>query len=274
MPTKKRVAAGPAVRGLTIGAFVVVAIGIAAGLMAGAFFSSDYFKVKEIIVGSGDASILAYLQGRNILSLDLERESAVLLSRCPQCKRVRITKILPDRLFVQYMRRSPAALVKTNTGLFCLDDDGTLFPSSLMQQESSLPVICGLENKLSNLQPGRRYKSKDMVLALEMIAQIRKYGIFKGYRIKSVNMQDSLNAYVIMVPDSEEVSRNGAVNNANRTGGSAGSIEIKLGSDNIKNKLMLLENLVAQTKVDIASINYVDMRFRDPVLKLAGDDKP
>jgi hypothetical protein len=45
-------------------------------------------------------------------------------------------------------------------------------------------------------------------------------------------------------------------------------LEVRIGTDNIKNKMMMLAGIFLQSKNDILNIKYVDLRFKDPVIKL------
>ena len=44
-------------------------------------------------------------------------------------------------------------------------------------------------------------------------------------------------------------------------------MEVKIGREDIHNKLALLATLLAQVKNNIYNIEYIDLRFKEPVIK-------
>jgi hypothetical protein len=43
--------------------------------------------------------------------------------------------------------------------------------------------------------------------------------------------------------------------------------QVKIGQDEIKNKMNILSNLIASVKKDLGNIAYIDLRFKEPVIK-------
>jgi hypothetical protein len=46
------------------------------------------------------------------------------------------------------------------------------------------------------------------------------------------------------------------------------ALEVKIGWDNIKEKMDILGNLIAASGTDLANFKYIDLKFKDPVIKL------
>ncbi len=72
----------------------------------------DFFKIKEVIIAKGNSADLSYLKGQNIFALDLKQESRYILQSYPTYKKIRLVRILPDRLFVDFVKRVPLAYIK------------------------------------------------------------------------------------------------------------------------------------------------------------------
>jgi hypothetical protein len=45
------------------------------------------------------------------------------------------------------------------------------------------------------------------------------------------------------------------------------SLEVKIGQDNVKERIAILSGVIAQSRNDLANIKYIDLRFKDTVIK-------
>jgi cell division septal protein FtsQ len=213
---------------------------------------SDYFRIKDIITREGDSAQLAYLKGRNIFSIDFKSESRNILEFCPECASVRLVRVLPDRLFVDFIKRRPVALVKLYK-YFSLDENGVFFSALGQSQESELPVIVGLETKIFGAKPGRRYNNRELALALDILRETARNRGLKNYKLKKIDVSNFSNASIIIIPPQAEAKPEG--------------LEVKLGADNIEDKITTLANLLGAARNDLSNIKYIDLKFREPVIK-------
>ena len=46
-----------------------------------------------------------------------------------------------------------------------------------------------------------------------------------------------------------------------------GLLEVRLGADNIEEKVAILGGIFTQGKFDLGNIKYIDLRFKGPVIK-------
>ncbi|MFA5275958.1 MAG: cell division protein FtsQ/DivIB [Candidatus Omnitrophota bacterium] len=231
---------------------ILLAIFIFLGYIWNVVKHSGIFTVREIAVkGSAQAS-LSYLKGRNIFDIDSRRESRDALNAYPDYSGIRLVKILPDRIFVEFIGRKPVGLIKLYR-YFAVDESGTIFSTQgSLLDEHSLPVITGLETKLFGPKPGVRYNIKELNLALEILRQAKRTHLLKYYKIRRIDVYNPVNAS-IFIP----------LANNNR-----GDLEVKLGSNNIADKISILSGLIINGKNDISGIKYIDLRFDEPVIKL------
>ncbi|MCX5713688.1 MAG: hypothetical protein NT033_02540, partial [Candidatus Omnitrophica bacterium] len=166
--------------------------------------NSGFFKIKDIVVRRNfkypaPASLdVAYLKGKNIFAVDLEKESSYLGQVYPNYKRVRLFRIFPDRLFADFVIRRPIAYVKLYR-LFYVSDDLILFSAPLDVQDLRLPVITGLETRIFGPKSGVRYTNKELVLALRVIGEVRLNRALRNYAIKKINAQslDNFSFYLL-----------------------------------------------------------------------------
>ena len=204
----------------------------------------DYFKLKDIIVKETASGDLSYLKGRNIFSINLKEESRYAAQLYPDYKKVRLIRILPNRLFVDFIRRRPLAYIKLYR-YFCVDEDAVLFDMSESEKED-LPVILGLDTKIFGPKTGQKYNIKELATSLDIIKEVQKNKILKDYKIKKIDV----------------------VSLSNTSFFTASGLEIKLGQDNIKDKINILSGLLPQVKNDLGNIKYIDLRFKEPLIKL------
>lgn len=245
-----------------LGICIVAACVIAAlaGYVWKVLTTSPHFNIQEVIVRQEGVD-LSYLKGRNIFAVDLVRNAQTLAARYPDCKRVKIIRVMPSRLYVDFILRRPVALVKLYR-IFAVDDEATLFFPGAETREQDLPLITGLETKLFGPKSGKRYAAAELESALEIIKFARASRVFRGVRIAKIDVSNIANtSFTIPVP----VVMPGLINDPRRAVYDA--VEVRIGYGNIRQKLMILEGVLAQNKNDLSNIKYVDLRFKEPVIK-------
>lgn len=222
---------------------------------------SGYFVVKEIVSNNSTWIDLSYLKEKDILNLDLNQEARRILSFCPECSAVKVVRVLPNRIFVDFLRRKPIAIVKLYK-YFAIDERGIFFNLSDDWPKDSLPLILGLESKVFGPKQGKKYNSKELSCCLGIIKEVGFNKAFKDYRVTKID---------VTTPGTITFFLLSAVNLASQdilSGQvSPGVIEIKLSLDNIKPKLAILSGVFISSKNDLGAIKYVDLRFNEPVIK-------
>jgi len=211
----------------------------------------DYFKIKDVIVTSGEkAENFTYFKGQGIFNIELKKESERLWQFYPAYKKIRLIRILPNRLLVDFVKRTPVAYLKLYR-YFCVDEELVLLEASGQPEENSLPVILGLETKIFGPKVGRQYNIRELGLAVNIVREFRKSRLAKYGSIKIINVANPVNA--TFITDS--------------------GLEVRIGQDNIKARVELLENLLNQTRNELSKIKYIDLRFKDPAIKFKEDAK-
>ncbi|MFH1441255.1 MAG: hypothetical protein ABIH18_04360 [Candidatus Omnitrophota bacterium] len=232
---------------------------------------SGFFKIKNIVVRlydpvtkfdyllPPDKMDLSYLKGRDIISIDLQKEQDYLSRVYPGYRRIKLVRILPDKLFADFLVRKPIAYVKLYRK-FCIDDDLVLFDFPDQEGLSDLPVIIGLETKIFGPKPGTKYNFRELASAVEIIMYSSRNNYLKNIRIIKIDMSDLSNAsFFLEVPDNLKNRRKKPC---------ADFFEVKIGQDSVNDKINLLSSLLAQSKNDFADIKYIDLRFKEPVIRL------
>lgn len=237
---------------LVVSIIIFIFFSFAIGYFVKILKTSDYFKIGDIVVNEGNHADFFYLKGQNIFRVDLQKESGFILGRYPDYRKVRLVKVLPHRLFIYFIKRKAIGLVKLYR-YFYVDDEGVLFNPSVQTNDFDLPLILGLEKKILTPYAGKQYKFKELLWALNIIKETKRNQILKDYKITKINVADTGNAsFFIFVPKTN-------------------ALEIKVGEDDIRMKMDILGNLLVQLESDLDNIRYIDLRFKEPVIKFNED---
>jgi len=223
---------------------------------------ADYFRINDVIISSQDRIDLSYLKGVNLFKVDLKGLSASILRDYPAFKAIRIIRVLPDRLFVEFVRRIPVAQIKLYR-YFYTDTDSVLFGPHSDPGQEELPVILGLETKIFGAKPGIRYNVRELQLALSIIKEVNRSRALKDYKIDSIDVSSPGFASIMLsFPLQSPVHL--------QPGGREGKsvLEIKLSQGNLEDKFNILGNFLSQSNNDRYNISYIDLRFKEPVIKL------
>ncbi|MFH1458311.1 MAG: hypothetical protein ABIG31_04000 [Candidatus Omnitrophota bacterium] len=224
--------------------------------------TSDQFKITEVLTRDDTTIDFSYLKGRNLLSLDLRQESRNILQYFPECKRIRMVRILPNRIFINLIKRKPVALIKLYR-VFALDEDQVLFevPALVDSQEYGLPVILGMETKIFGPKIGQKYNIKELEFALSIIKEAKRNKVLRDYKIRKIDVPNTTNACVFVIPGTSDYEY---IDSTLRYEG----LEVKLSSDRVGYKVAVLANLMVAAKKEWNNIKYIDLRFKEPVIKL------
>lgn len=233
----------------------------------------DFFKIKGIIIKGhnetnpfftqtvGSQIDLFYLKGRNIFTLDLQEEQLRALQLYPVCKQIKLIKILPNRIFADFIIRKPVAYLKLDK-YFYVDEDGMLLDIPVSLEQFDLPVISGLQTKISGPKTGHKYKIKELAVALGILKKISGDSALKGLCLKMVDVSELANTsfFLLMPLPASNYS-------AGKMTAPLDIIEVKIGQEGIGDKIDILGSLFVQARNDWANIKYIDLRFKEPVVK-------
>lgn len=246
-------------------AFIVVAVlglFLFFGLVKQFVLHSDYFRVQDIITSEGRSIDLNYLKGQNILSIDLDREASYISEFYPGYRKILLYRLFPNRIYVHFIKRVPIAYVKLYR-YFYVDSDMVLFNIPTQGEMPDLPVIFGLETKIFGPKSGKKYPSKELSGALAIIKEAGLGRTLKAYPIKRIEVSKLENlSFFVAMPVLNAKGNIAVVQPVYQL------LEIKIGSENIKDKMSMLNTLLAQIKNEWNNIAYVDLRFKEPVIKL------
>ena len=251
----------PTIKITLILAIILLAIFFIIGYILQILATSDFFVIKQVAVRNSDTAF-DYLKGKDIFSLDLRLESQKALSNCPDCRKVRFVRMLPNCIFVDFVKRQPVALVKFYKN-FAIDEQGIFFYASPAIEGLGLPVIYGLETKIFGPKPGVKYSRAEINLALNIIKEFKANKTFQGFTLKRIDVASAQSAGFFLLLPKQAVDYARANPRAEWSG-----FQVLIGENNIREKMMVLGGLIMQAAGDWADIKYIDLRFKEPVIKL------
>lgn len=229
---------------LTISIVIFITMGFLLLRLAQTLKNLDYFRIEHIVSDGTDLSQLSHLKGQNIFTVDLKKESVYISELYSAYKKIRLSRILPNYLRVDFVKRKPQAYIKLYKYL-CVDEDLVLFDMPDKMAEPDLPLITGLETKIFGPKGGSKYNISELALAIDIIKEAKMNRTLKDYKIKIVNVPNINNASFFI----------------------SEGLEIKIGAGDIKNKIDILGNLLIQAKKELVNIKYIDLRFKEAVIK-------
>ncbi|MFC1592461.1 cell division protein FtsQ/DivIB [Candidatus Omnitrophota bacterium] len=199
--------------------------------------NSVFFQIRDSV----------YFCGENIFSVNLDEQARRLTLAYPNYKSIVIHRVLPDRINVDFIPRQAVALVNLSEN-FYVDGEGVLFqPSVLPDNNSQLPVIVGLGRRIPVARAGAKYSEDSLQAILGFLNDVSNdENLSSWLKIKNINLANAGDIFLFL--DS--------------------GCKINLGSSGSLDKdLLALQMLIDDLGPDIAEIEYIDLRFREPVVK-------
>jgi len=221
----------------------------------------NYFTVKNIIVSEANPNTFLYLKGRNIFNIDIKKEARYIWEAYPQYKNVRIIKFLPDSLLIDFIKRKPVGIIMLYRYLY-VDMDQVIFNIPSGSPALELPQIRGLETKIFGPKPGTKYNLKELTLALNIIKELNLTRVSRVYKVKVVDVANPANASFILQADGQLMNdlKAGEVK-------APQALEVRIGQDDIKGRVKILNTLLPNIKNDFTDVKYIDLRFKESVVK-------
>lgn len=190
--------------------------------------SSSLFSVKEVQVKGNSflssEEILAKSgveKGENIFDLDLERV-AKSLSGNPLIEKVKVSRKLPNRIYISVFEKKPVALLNSGQ-LYLIDKEGELLPS-----------IGGNNGNLPSLEG---FKQNSYGIAVEFLDEIDEYAPALLSEISRISSSEGILLHL----------RNG--------------IKVKVGKDELKRQVIFLKAVLDKINEKNFNPDYIDLRF-------------
>lgn len=209
-------------------------------------YRSDYFKLRvvetrAVFLDRNAASMisnqmLSLYKGQNMFKVPLQSIARSIQASYADVKDVTVRIALPDRLVVDIKLRKPIAFVRNNK-YYPIDEEGFVLPAVAASGViMDLPAIDGVD-----LKYGRKNTSRNLRLAMGLLSEIRQAKFMAQLGVVSINAADPRNMSFFL--------KNG--------------LEVKIGSENFKDRLDALARTLKDPRLIVDRIKYIDVRFDD-----------
>jgi cell division septal protein FtsQ len=213
-----------------------------------AFRNLEHFKIKNVVVNPTISFVqsaeIQALKGKNIFDVDLKRVQDRVRRQYPQVSQLKIVKKYPNEIYVDAKRRNIFAQIEIRNQIYVLDGDGIVLFDTPTRSDK-LPLIEGVNTRSLNVQLGYSLNGVDVRMALYIIRLFRRSPVLSSYPLTGINVDNLSKINLYLMDD----------------------YRILIDRDKIERKLQILELLLSQKKINFDEIKYVDLRFREPIIK-------
>jgi cell division protein FtsQ len=198
---------------LALGALAIVIGGIACWIMAKRYLERD---ARFRIAGTANIEAAGLSQvsradmlpvfgedvGRNIFFVSLS-DRRKKLEQIPWIQRASVMRILPDRIRISVVERTPIAFVRQGQQIGLVDAEGVLLtmPSATMTQHHySFPVVTGID--AGDPQPSRKTR---MVVYQRLVRDLDSNGQHLSDQISEIDLTDPQDARILMPEQGRDI---------------------------------------------------------------------
>lgn len=210
------------------------------------------FKIREVVSKESLRFIrtrtLERLIGQSIFDVDLYTIQRRLQVEYPQIDHLRLYRQFPNRIYVDAIRRDPFAVVMVRHTQVLVDKDGIVM-SLTVPATHKFPVISGLIFE-QNAVVGKPLGQSDLPLALTILRSFKDNPHLESMPVLTLDLTNLSEIKCIL----------------------ANQLKVIIAEDNIQQKIVKLGVVISQGKIRAEDINYIDLRFKDPILNYK--DKP
>jgi len=227
---------------------LVIGIGFVAVNRAQYIFSHvDYFKVRSVTIDPSLQFInkrdLKGLMGKNIFTIDLKAVQRKLNYKYPQAARLKVVKRFPNQVSILAKKRVPYAQLQIQDKIVVMDKEAVIL-SLEEKRDKNLPDIVGAKLTDPKLVLGAPLKGSDIWLTLKIIKLFKANSGLDPYSIKGINV--------------ENLSKiNFTLSN---------HLDVIVDRDKIAQKIRVLGIVLAQDRLDLGDVKYIDLRFKEPII--------
>jgi len=236
----------PLAKWLILTVFTVAAVFYLTRMTVRFMKRAPLFRVDEVVMDPGlhmiDRGALEKFQGRSIFEVDIAALQKTLQARYPQVDRIRVLRRFPNELIIMAEPREPFAVVQTGDQAMIVDRQGVVLSLSA-DEPPPLPRIRGVDALVAPAL-GQPIHRKDLAVGLSIISSVAGRDRWNLTDIKDIDVGN-----MSMIP-------------LNFNNG----LQVIMDQDQVPHKVRQLDIVLNQLQLDLKDVNYVDLRFKEPVL--------
>ncbi|MCX5716096.1 MAG: cell division protein FtsQ/DivIB [Candidatus Omnitrophica bacterium] len=214
---------------------------------------SGYFKIDKVeilIVGRTALTektikeLLGIQKGRSIFDVDLKATRDYIISKYPETRGVIVRRVLPNKLVLTVKPRRPVAQISLGAGFYLVDVEGVVLPGPKGLLQTGLPIITGAESRAIVSGLGKKSDYPALKTALNLMQILYQTKFSEEHEIHTIDISDDNNLSLYI----------------------EGGIEIKIGGEDFRRRLSMLQKMLETAKLDKNRIKYIDLRFGNVII--------
>ncbi|NQT22937.1 MAG: FtsQ-type POTRA domain-containing protein [Candidatus Omnitrophica bacterium] len=228
---------------VVIAILILAFIGVRAIFLTNPMFKISAIRVDGMTDGSKlkDLALVRSCMDKNIFSLNIKEISSGIKKVSPELKKVVVRRVMPDTIEIYALPRIPVAVIK-GYKYFPIDENGVVI-SSQSEPDATMPVINGISG-WHRPKVGEVFHPDGIDIALMLLKNLKETNALGSFALKGFDISNIRNIRLLL--------RDGP--------------EIRLGKGQYREKLEKLSVVLADPKIDIDNLKYIDLRFNEAVL--------
>lgn len=247
MARKKKLKISPYAKYMFIGALAIGLGFIVINRTQYLFTHVDYFKVRSVTIDPSLQFVnkrdFRGLMGKNIFTIDLKAVQRKLNYKYPQAARLKVIKRFPGQISVLAKQRIPYAQLKIQSKTVVLDKEAIILLMS-EEKDKKLPSIVGAKLNNPKLVLGMPLRGSDIWLTLKIIKLFKANSSLASYSIKGINIENLSKIHFTL----------------------SNQLNVIIDRDKIAQKIRVLGVVLAQDRLDLKDVKYIDLRFKEPII--------
>lgn len=211
------------------------------------FCTAALFRIQEVVIPSDlqfiDAQSLNRLVGQNIFRADLVSLQHRLRAQYPEIDQLKVSRRFPDRIVLSAKKREAFACLAAGKQDVVLDKEGYVI-SVNRAAGSRLPIIRGVPAEQS-FTFGRPLSDSSLQAALRILDAFQQNESLRNQELSHIDVSNISKINLFF----------------------SNNLNVVLDQDKVTEKFAQLALLFAQESLDFAKIDYIDLRFKEPVIR-------
>lgn len=233
-------------------ALIILGIFVFAAMLLAEFVQgSNYFVTEEVLLyidgKKADPEIRSLYNiniKENIFSADLESLQARLSKQHPEALKIWTWRLLPNRIVVEVVQRTPVAQVFHGGRYYPIDKEAVILTRNSGARKEGLCVLSGIEGKTGKIATGTRCLTKNFKKAIELLEEVEVSNASRYLGEFTIDCTDPENLLIITQRE----------------------LEVRMGAEDYKKRVAYLKDVMDRLKNEAATIRYIDLRFDDVVI--------
>ena len=222
-------------------------------LLRSFILTSPYFRISRVeiaLIGRislADNTVKRLLnihRGRNILEADLKTTRDYIVANFPEVRTIVVNRVFPDKLILKIRPRRAVAQVSMPSGFCWIDAEAVVFPDIRGLAEPGLPIISGLDPRSILASSGKKSTYQSLRKALWLLEIMNQMQFSKEHEIHMIDASDEKNLSVYI----------------------EGGIEIRIGGEDFRSRISVLNKTFNTGRLDKNQIKYIDLRFGNVII--------